>query len=156
MVDTFLPFDVILFSEYCLDAAAWICVARDRKGLQPPVKFQYPFSKVFWMGIAAWRALLGTQHAASNNNRLASLTSINFSKSLSRLAKFSFLLLLSAIKPCFFLSRPWRRSSSICRSSCSWLMRAIISWFSSSPTCSGCFSKNSSTDKSGSCWYLWL
>lgn len=84
------------------------------------------------------------------------LTSINFSKSLSKLAKSSFRFLLSAMSPCFFFRRPCLADSSASRSASSSSMRAIIKACSSSSASSGFFSRNCSIDMRGSCWYLWL
>ena len=87
---------------------------------------------------------------------LETSTSMNFSRSASRLARSSFRFLLSAIKLCFFLSSLCLSCSSDSRSMCSWLMRAIISSSSLSWICSGNRWRNSWTEMSGSCWYLWL
>lgn len=84
------------------------------------------------------------------------LTSINVSKSLSRLARSSFRFLFSAIKLCFFFSKPCRACSSPSRSESSWLMRANIKVFSSASASSGRCWRKSSTGIRGSCWYPWL
>lgn len=77
------------------------------------------------------------------------LTSMKVSKSLSKLARFSFRFLLSAIKLAFCLSSSCRCCSSASRSECSWLIRANITVFSSSLAASGCCSRKSSTEING-------
>ncbi len=96
------------------------------------------------------------RHPSNQQQKGGNLTSMNVSKSLSKFAKSSFLFLLSAIKPCFFLSNSCRCCSSASRSASSWFMRANMRVFSSEAAWEGSLVRNSATGIRGSCWYLWL
>lgn len=114
---------------------------------------QTTFSKVFWIGLAACNPDLASVWHLEYKSRL---TSMNFSKSLSKFAKSSFRFLLSAIRPCFFFRSPCRCSSRARRTACSWSMRAMVSASSFASESSGCSIRNCSTGIKGSWRYLCL